>query len=219
MRETRMDRPQVWLRAIFVVLALAAYCAPWLASTGASLSLNGYDLAEWSSLIPGVRYGAQPMLIPGLLRAPLLLAAGMVALLPTRRGSPFWWLCGAAGLALVIALLPPFEYFLQESWRGDVNYGQQVTFALLALIDAAICWLMPRGRPQWIIFSVFAVAGIITSLAGASQAVALAANYSIPASMGMGVAGYATASAGAAMSGLFKQKRQIDFESTEQHSL
>jgi len=189
---------RAWLTAAFLVMALAAYCAPWLASSGASLSLNGYDLAEWSSLVPGVRYGAQPMVIPGLLRAQLVFAAMIAALLPTRRGSWLWWICGAGALALAIALLPPFEYFLEESWRADVNYGQQVTFALLALFNAGVCWVMPRGMPRRISLIVVAAAGVITALAGVSQAVGLAAGYSVPATVGMGVVGYVAALAGVA---------------------
>ena len=186
------------LSVIFVALALAAYCVPWLASSGASLSLNGYDLAEWSSLVPGVRYGAQPMVIPGLLRAQLIFIAAIVALLPTRRGSWLWWICGAAALALVMALLPPFEYFLEESWRTDVNYGQQVTFALLALFNAAVCWALPRGQQRRLALVVMAIAGIVTAIAGATQAVGLAAGYSIPARVGIGVVGYVAALAGVA---------------------
>lgn len=188
---------------VFVAMALAAYCAPWLASSGASLSLNGYDLAEWSSLVPGVRYGAQPMVIPGLLRAQLIFTAAIVALVPARRESWLWWACGAGALALVIALLPPFEYFLEESWRTDVNYGQQVTFALLGLFNAVVCWVMPRGKPRRITLIVIASAGIITAIAGVSQAVGLAAGYDIPATIGMGMVGYVAALIGIAFVPLF----------------
>ena len=191
---------------IFFVLALAAYCAPWLASTGASMSLNGYDLGEWSSLVPGVRYGAQPMVVPGLLRAQLIFAAAIAALLPTRRGSWFWWICGAGALALVIALLPPFEYFLEESWRADVNYGQQATFALLGLFNAAVCWMMPRGWPRRIVLIVLAAAGVITTAAGISAAVRLAAGYNIPATVGIGVVGYVAALAGITFAALLPRR-------------
>lgn len=187
------------LTAAFLAMALAAYCAPWLASNGASLSLNGYDLAEWSSLVPGVRFGAQPMVVPGLLRAQLIFTAAIVALLPTRRGTWLWGVCGAGALALVIALLPPFEYFLEESWRSDVNYGQQVTFALLALFNAGVSWMIPRRRQRQLALIVMASAGIVTSLAGTSQAVGLAAGYDVPATIGMGVVGYVTALAGIAL--------------------
>lgn len=190
---------RAWLTAAFLVLALAAYCAPWLASSGSSLSLNGYDLAEWSSLIPGVRYGAQPMVVPGLLRAQLIFAAAIVALLPARRGSWLWWICGAGALALVIALLPPFEYFLEESWRADVNYGQQVTFALLAAVNALICWVMPRGRQRRLALILMATAAIVTAIIGASRAVGLAAGYDLPATIGLGVVGYVAALAGVAL--------------------
>jgi hypothetical protein len=196
---TRHHHQRALLTAIFLVLAVAAYCAPWLASNGASLSLNGYDLAEWSSLVPGVRYGAQPMVVPGLLRAQLIFAAAIVALLPTRRGSWLWWICGAGALALVVALLPPFEYFLEESWRTDVNYGQQVTLALLALFNAGVSWMMPRGRQRQLVLIVMATAGIVTAIAGASQAVGLAAGYDVPATIGIGVVGYVAALAGVAL--------------------
>jgi hypothetical protein len=199
MKETTRHHQRALLKAVFLVLALAAYCAPWLASNGASLSLNGYDLAEWSSLVPGVRYGAQPMVVPGLLRAQLIFAAAIVALLPTRRGSWLWWICGAGALALVVAILPPFEYFLEESWRTDVNYGQQVTLALLALFNAGVSWMMPRGRQRQLVLIVMATAGIITAITGASQAVGLAAGYDVPATIGIGVVGYVAALAGVAL--------------------
>jgi hypothetical protein len=205
----RRKSGRMWLTAGFLALALVAYCVPWMASSGASLSLNGYDLAEWSSLVPGVRYGAQPMVVPGLLRAQLIFAAAIMALLPTRRGSWMWWIFGACALALAIALLPPFEYFLEESWRTDVNYGQQVTFALLALINATICWVMPRGRPQRLALIVVAISGIVTAVAGVSQAVGLAAGYSMPATIGMGVVGYVAALAGAATTSFIQRKREI----------
>lgn len=175
---------------VFVALAIAAYCAPWVHSGGAATSLTGYDLAEWSSLVPGVRYGEQPMLVPGLLRAQLLFLSALVALIPLRRGSWFWLLCGVASLVLVVAQLPPFEYFLEESWRVDVNYGQQVTLALLALLDALVCWLMPRRLPRRVALLVLAAGGIITALAGASQALGLVARYDVPAVLGIGVLGY-----------------------------
>ena len=120
----------------------------------------------------------------------------MITLLPIRRGSWLWWICGGVALALIAALLPPFEYFLEESWRADVNYGQQVTFALLAFVDAAICWIMPRAWPRRLALILFAAAGIITAIAGASHAVDLAAGYEIPATIGIGVVGYTAALAG-----------------------
>jgi hypothetical protein len=197
-RTTQRFRRRTVLQAIFVLLALGAYCAPWLSSSGSSMSLNGYDLAEWSSLVPGVRYGDQPMVVPGLLRAQLLFVAALAALLPTRRGSLLWWICGALALAVVIALLPPFEYFLEESWRADVNYGQQVTFALLALFNAAICWVLPRGPQRRLALIVVALAGIVTAITGATHAVGLAAGYDVPATIGPGVVGYVAALAGVA---------------------
>src|SRR5690606_21686072 len=83
----RLPLRREWLLIALAALALIAYCLPWTMGRGASSSLTAYDLAEWSSLVPGVRYGAQPMVLPGLLRAQLIFMAAIVALLPARRGT------------------------------------------------------------------------------------------------------------------------------------
>jgi hypothetical protein len=216
-RGARQTGAQNALFAVLVVLAVAAYCAPWIASTGASLSLNAYDLAEWSSLVPGVRFGDRPMTVPGLLRSQLIFATGLVALLPSRRQSLLWWAAGAAALALVVAQLPPLEYFLEPSWRIDVNYGQQATFALLALFDAALCWVLPRGEARRLAIMIFAAAGIVTGIAGVSQAVALVASYDVPAALGPGLAGYVAAMFGIVfLAGLNLPRRSSDQAKTKE---
>jgi hypothetical protein len=116
-----------------LVILLVGWSLPWIAGRGLATTYGAFDLAEWISLVPGIRYGEQPMLIPGLLRAPLMLLAIALGLLPRLRFSRLWWLCLAGIVLLSTGLLPPLEFFIRSDWRGDVNYGQMAAFAGIAL--------------------------------------------------------------------------------------
>lgn len=186
--------------AVFVCLAAGSYCVPWIQSSGASLSLTGYDLAEWTSLVPGIRYGEQPMLVPGLLRSQLLFLTVAITLLPSRRRSVFWWFCGLIALFLVIAQLPPIEYFLDQGWQLDVNYGQQTTLAILSLINASVCWLLPRNQAREAVLTLIGASSIISAISGVSNSLALATALEIPVSAGPGVVGYFAAILGLLLS-------------------
>ncbi|MBK8135444.1 MAG: hypothetical protein KA401_03660 [Anaerolineae bacterium] len=208
LKDGRID---LWglLVAAFLIIAVSSYCAPWVHGSGASTSLTGYDLAEWTSLVPGVRYGERPMVLPGLLRAHLLFLAALVALAPTRRGSVYWWAAGAAALILSAAQLPPFEYFLERSWQVDVNYGQQVTLALLTVVDAAVCWILPRGGGRRIAVLLFVTLGLIAAYSGTAQALQMVASFSVPATIGIGVVGYCAALTGLGVVVLSSSRRSM----------
>jgi hypothetical protein len=123
-------------------LAFVGYFLPWLVGGGTSLTFGAYDLAEWVSL----RLPARPLEIVLLLRAIPVLLAILIGLLASnqRRWSAAWWASLFAILLIAIGLLPPFEFFLDSSQRGDVNYSQQFRLAGAALI-----------------FSLFALSGIL----------------------------------------------------------
>jgi len=188
------------LIAVFVCIAVGSYCTPWIQSSGASLSLTGYDLAEWTSLVPGIRYGEQPMLVPGLLRAQMLFLTVAITLLPSRRKSGFWWFCGLIAMLLVIAQLPPIEYFLDVGWQLDVNYGQQATLAILSLINASVCWLLPRNQAREAVLVLIGATAIVSAISGVSKSLALATALEIPTSVGLGVVGYFAAILGLVLS-------------------
>src|SRR5258706_7220944 len=57
-------------------LALFGYWLPWLTHPSAALRLNGYELSEWITYLPGVRDGSLP-----LSRLVFLLPLGCLALL------------------------------------------------------------------------------------------------------------------------------------------
>jgi hypothetical protein len=68
-------------------LALAGYWLPWLTAPAAALRLNGYELSEWITYLPGVRDGSLS-LSRLLFLLPLACLAGLLALAASRSADP-----------------------------------------------------------------------------------------------------------------------------------
>jgi hypothetical protein len=66
-------------------LGLAGYWLPWLTAPAAALRLNGYELSEWVTFLPGVRDGTLP-LSRLLFLLPLACLALLLALAASRPG-------------------------------------------------------------------------------------------------------------------------------------
>jgi len=172
--------------AALTVVAAVGYALPWATATASALTFSAYDLAEWTSLIPGVRYGVEPMAVPGQLRAVLISLTLLVVLLPARRKSTFGVVSAVAAIALVVAQLPPLEYFMGAGFRADVNYGQQFTFSLLALIGATLCWMVPRGAPRTIALVLTGASGAVIAVTAAARGLEAMAGLAVGFSLGIG---------------------------------
>ncbi len=162
---TRLKRPV--LPVVGLLLAWIGCYLPWVAATGAALSSNSYDLAEWMSLYPGVRGGN--LLIPLLLRAVSGLLAVQLALTSTSIPSrSFPWLIRVLALLIGIGLLPPLDFFRGQF--GDPNYRQQFLIALLTCAGVALAiWKRQQIRHGWarlltVLTAAVAIAGLVTSL-------------------------------------------------------
>jgi hypothetical protein len=165
---------------VFILLAICLYSLPWVVSTGASLTLNGYDLAEWSSLYPGIRSGSAPLLVTFALRSPMLWISILIAFAPHTA----WWLRLLAILAIVGVLLPPPEFF--SSNFDDPNYRQMLLLAGLALI-AGILGIIYRGQRGRVVVQFAAlIAIIITSSAGLLTGFSLMSEFDLPLQVGPG---------------------------------
>jgi len=70
-------------RRLALLLALVGYWLPWLTHPAAALRLNGYELSEWITFLPGVRDGSLP-LNRLLFLLPLACLALLFALAATR---------------------------------------------------------------------------------------------------------------------------------------
>ncbi len=176
----RRSRVMIWG---FITLAICLYSLPWVINPGASLMLNAYDLAEWSSLHPAVRFASPPLLVTFALRSPLLWISILIAFAPqTSR-----WLRFLALLAVTAVLLPPPEFF--SSSLDDPNYRQMLLLSGAALI-AGIVGITYRGQRWRTVAQLLAIGGIIiASLIGLVAAVALMREFILPAQIGPGGTG------------------------------
>jgi len=96
-----------------LALCWAGYWAPWIAHRAAALNFNGYELAEWTTRLPGVRDGSLRLgrldfMLP---LACLSLATALAAGVTPMRG----WLRWAARLLALLGgflILPEYPFIL-----------------------------------------------------------------------------------------------------------
>jgi hypothetical protein len=167
----------------FIILAICCYNLPWVINPGASLTLNGYDLAEWSSLYPGIRVSSIPLLATFVLRSPLLWISVIIAIAPR----PLVWLRIILILAIAGVLLPPPEFF--TSSLDDPNYRQMLALSIAAFITG-ILGVVHRGQRGRIAIQIVATALILmTSLSGLVTGISLMREFNLPAHIGPGGVG------------------------------
>ena len=154
---------------ILLLLAFAGYLLPWIIAPNAAMTLNAFDLAEWTSLHPIQQHQAMPPLIaPLLLRAQLPIIAAIITLWFSEGKARFLALLFVVLLA--VAQVPPLE-FLQNT--ADPNYRQQSALAIATIILSIGLRLIPSAQLRSFVTIVIAAAGIVTSLLGQSQALEL----------------------------------------------
>jgi hypothetical protein len=172
--------------AVFALTAAALilYFVPWVDGGSASLTFGAYDLAEWTSLHPAVRFVEPALVMTLLLRlVPALLVIGLAAWASLWRGSGRWWLTGLTVLVAAGGLLPPFEFIANT---GDPNYRQQFVVALITLIGGLVAWSGLLGRhSRWITLAA-AVGALICAAVGLTQALTLFAGFRIDVAASVG---------------------------------
>ncbi len=171
-------RKVICLRIYMIAaLLLALYLLPWVVNPAASLTPNGYELAEWTSLHPAVRDAAPPLLTSLLLRLPLVCVALWVAF-TTRRGI----LPALIVLIVTAGLLPPELIQATE----NPNSRQQGALALITLVGGMIGFsgVLPRFRQG--VAMMIALVGAGASIIGLLQGMALMRGFELPAQVGAG---------------------------------
>ena len=163
------------LPVILLLLGLLGYLLPWAVAQSAPMTLNAYDLAEWTSLHPAQRQTTPPLMAPLLLRAQLVILSLAFAVTASRR-----WIAAAAVVVLALAQLPPFEYVYDIA---NLNYRQQFVLALVSLVAGLAATRLRNRRIIRLLLFLLAVAGILSVHAGAAQAIEA---YRQPATIGFG---------------------------------
>ncbi len=150
------------LTVLFAVLAVIGTYLPWTWwQGGAAFSVNVYDLAEWMSLVPRVRFGEPPLLTPGLMRlVPALLAVVLCVSAQETKRRGLRWLLRALALQLCIGLLPPVEFLRGQ--LGDPNYRQQAVIAILS----GLCVLAMMFRPLKAVALLATFIALVCSVVG-----------------------------------------------------
>ncbi len=153
---------------VILLLALAGYLLPWVTAPNAAMTLNAFDLAEWTSLHPLQQGATPPLIVPLLLRAQLSILAALVMLWSTSRNERF--LAFLFVVLLSVSQLPPLEFLNNVA---DPNYRQLLFLAIATiLLSTGLGFILPAQFRHFVIFFL-AITGIVTSLLGHSQAIEL----------------------------------------------
>ncbi|MBN1284702.1 MAG: hypothetical protein JXB47_04825 [Anaerolineae bacterium] len=138
-----------YLPALGFALALLACYLPWIAHPAAALAPNAFDLAEWAGLHPAERYGAPPLVTPGLLRLAVAFCGAGLAF-----SVPWGW---APGLWVAATLLPPLDFFRNAG--EDPNFRQMFVIAVGAAVGV-LASRLPRRVQDWPVIATAALGGL-----------------------------------------------------------
>lgn len=161
-----------------LAVALCAYIIPWVVHPTTALTLGAYDLAEWVSLRPDLDTSL-------LLRSQLLVLTLIFAfLIPKARFTLIWWIGTIIALALVIAQLPPLDFFRSAS--GDPNYQQQFVLAVGSFIGVGIILTGVFEKFRSVIIPILSGIGLIAAFFGIMSATSHLDQFSISVEIGFG---------------------------------
>jgi hypothetical protein len=154
-----------------LLLALLGFWMPWLDGPAAALRLNAYELSEWITFLPAVRYGEVSLsrlsfLAPSACLAVLLaLAVGAIRIRTARSwvaailpdSALGWGLLGLAALS-ALAVLPYYPHILTA--YAEPEFQGQFFVAAATLTSVVVALVLP---PE-----IAGLAQIIAGLVGAA---------------------------------------------------
>lgn len=174
-----------------LILGVAGYHTPWFSHATAGFTMNGYDLAEWTSLHPAVRSSSPAMLTSFLLRFPHVALVIALALAANRLADArLRWLVRGLAVLLALRLVPPTDFFSGST--DDPNYRQMALLAGVGLVGVAVTVPLFRASERllaWLLAGVL-VAGVVMGWAGVSRTTVLLDNFEIAARVGSGLVAY-----------------------------
>ena len=180
-----MPARSILLSSLIIIGVIAAYFLPWWNQGAAGLSLGAYYIAEWTSLVAGVRENAIPLLPSLLLRLAIacwVIIAALVISLYSRLAAVVILLIGS------IALLPPLGAF--SMGLNDVNYQQQAFVALVVLMFVGPVLIHTPLRIRLYMGIGLAILSAVMAGVGAHYSTALMAQFSLYPPSGPGLFGF-----------------------------
>lgn len=157
-----MNNTKHLIPRILIICLLAGYLLPWIIAPTAPLTLNAYDLAEWTSLHPSQPHTTPALVVSLYLRIQLLLIGLLIAINVRKR-----WITVVGIMIIAIAQFPPLEFILSET--SNINYQQQFYLSVgTAIIGIGLSYFsLTRCLSLW--NAAIALVGIITSTLGVAQ--------------------------------------------------
>lgn len=183
--EMRQANAPNWLVALafgLVLVGLFGFAQPWIVAPSGSMTLNAFDLAEWTSLHPTQRATSPPMLTPLMLRLQLLILSVILGALPT--GSSARACAAIMILVLTLAQLPPLDIVYDPN---NLNYRQQLYLAAASLTASFCLFAVNRRRIALLASIALPIIGIATASYGLAEAAGLYQHFEIGQAPGAGI--------------------------------
>jgi hypothetical protein len=162
---------------ILFALAIGCYMLTWIQNSGAAISFNAYDLAEWASLHPIVPSKPHPLTISLALRLPLVLLIWMMSFVIAQYPLKQRFISLIALAFLLVSTMPPPEIIIN---RTNPNYLQQALLFVIACIGVGMIQTGILNRIAPSALWVLAVGIVVASVWGVFSVQDLMIGFSMP---------------------------------------
>lgn len=167
------------IKLLLLMCILLALSLPWLVHYTAGMTLNAYDLAEWTTLTPAQRQTNPPLQAALLIRAQIPLFMTLCALVFQRHRL----MIGVLILG-ILAQLPPLEFFTQ---LNDINYQQQYLLAIASGISVGVgIYAAKYSVLKNAMIAIVCILGIASTVAGTQLALVILEQFQMDVVVGLG---------------------------------
>jgi len=171
-------------RFLWLGTLLIAYTLPWLLHPSAALTLNAYDLAEWSALLASSQNRPDALTVALLLRLPLTIIVALAILTLPDLPKNLRWLGYFFGGALVLSQLPPPDAIF--SAFSNPNNSQQLALAVSSVFILAVPSYRLPSRIRLAMTVFLTLAAAVLAVVGLAEAQRYFSTFSIAPTAGAG---------------------------------
>ena len=167
-----------------LLCALVGFLGPWIPHKAAALAVTGFELSEFAKFFPQVQSGAVPVRRE-LFLVPLVAMAVELGLFvhASARRAAIRVIGTVVGVALTLAVLPPYQFLRDASYRGRLVLALAGVAAVLVCVLAS--WL-PRRAVGVLVGALALVGGALALWQYALLHPLFVALYDAPVGVGWG---------------------------------